>query len=158
MADYLTSFRAGLDAYNDAVRARKEIAEVFEEFARAVHDASSGHVVVEQQRAGRTTVQVMRDAQKTVDPYPLEPQPEEIFVLTATGHDEQQPAYLCHYSLGERGYPVKLVYGREIVRCHDREGLEKGLQDLLEYPETGGKLRRLMDNDRPSENDVAPTP
>jgi hypothetical protein len=161
MADYRNSFRAGLDAYNDAERARQEVSEVFEEFARDVRDGSGGHIGIQRGRArlvlGRhVLITPMVAMQRGFDPSAR--QDEESLVLAATGHNGQDVEILCEYSLGERGYPVKLIYGRRNVTCHDRESLEKGLQDLLEHPETGGKLRRLMPDDRTSENDASPSP
>jgi hypothetical protein len=161
MADYLKSFQAGLEAHNDAERARKEIADVFREFAKAVHDASDGHVAVELPKAReimatRAIESAMHRVQDALVPDPLGSKPEESFVLVAKGRTGQEQALLSEYTLGERGYPVTLRYGRTNVRCYDREGLEQELQKLLEHPDTGGKLRRLMTEDGASQSGTAP--
>lgn len=153
MADYRSAFHAGLEAYSDVERARREIDEVFQELARGVQDVSDGHVAIHR-REKNSVIGVMRALQKTIAPWIT--QFEESLVLVATGRNEQDFEVLCAYWLGERGYPVNIIYGRRNVACHDRESLEKGLQDLLEHPDTGGKLGRLMSGDRTSASGAAP--
>lgn len=162
MADYLKAFQTGLEAFNDAERARREIADVFEDFANAIREASNGRVAVEQRKARefiatRAIEATMQRAQGALLPDALGSEPEESFVLVATGRRGPEPARLTEYSLGERGYPVKLRYGRINARCYDRESLEQELQKLLEHPDTGGKLRRLMTDDV-SQPDTTPPP
>lgn len=153
MADYRSAIQAGLDAYNDAERARREITEVFEEFAKGVQDASKGHIGI--QRSKRTTPFATAQAIKRTFG-PSVSLVEEPLVLVAAGRDKQDSEILCEYSLGERGYPVKLIYGRRNVSCHDRESLEQELQELLAHPETGGKLGRLMSGDHTTESGATP--
>jgi hypothetical protein len=144
MADFRKAFRSGLDAYNDAERARKEIFGLFDEFAAQIHEESHGRVRIERTPRSQAVPIYGSSRSPTLSARPGEGMRTRGYdAIVATGPSGQLEE-LCEYALGERGYPVNLRYAREDVRCHDREALEIGLQKLLAHPETGGKLQRLM--------------
>jgi hypothetical protein len=58
--------------------------------------------------------------------------------------DSGKESVLCWFEQGPRGYPVVIRYEHHIATCEDREGIELALEDMLEHPATGGKLRQLM--------------
>lgn len=149
MPDYRKSLEAGFKAHAVAEQATKEIFEVFDDFARQVHEASNQLVRVErEERTERTPSysieQLIQKPLMAFDPSAHHERHYEAIVAMAQNDSEE----LCEYALGELGYPVRLLYARKSVRCHDRAALESGLQDLLEHPETAGRLRRLMGNER----------
>ena len=135
MADFREAFLQGLAAYEEAEQARKEIFGLLDEFAEQVHQASNGRVRIE-----RTSVKAREKLPLASDYHNREY--EAIVALGSSGDEREE---LCEYSLAERGYPVTLRYAKEDVRCHDGQALERGLQKLLAHPQTGGKLRRLLE-------------
>jgi NurA-like 5'-3' nuclease len=148
MADFQKAFRQGLEAYEDAERARKEIFGLFDEFAEQVEQASTGRVRIKRDKGTEDTVDAPSSYGMVEFGKPMVPvarvRTREYEAIVALGSPGEAREELCEYELGERGYPVTLRYAREDVRCHDGEALERGLQKLLAHPETGGKLQRLM--------------
>jgi hypothetical protein len=140
MVDFQKAFLKGIEAHDEATRARKEISSVFDEFARQIHLASGGRI------------QIRRDASQRAEKARRAP-PE-----TATGTPEIAVSFgtifagaplteryeLCSYQLSRLGYPVLITFGGTDYRSEDKAALEECLSDLLQDPLSGGKLRRLM--------------
>jgi hypothetical protein len=143
MVDFQKAFLKGIEAHDEASRARREISSVLDEFARQIHAASGAKV------------QIRRDASQRADKArrALPPPPEP-----ATGTASEAVSYgtlyagapygeryeLCTYQLSRLGYPISISFSGNDYRCQDRTSLEDCLSDLLQDPLTGGKLRRLM--------------
>jgi hypothetical protein len=139
MVDFQKAFLKGIEAHDEASRARKEISSVFDELARQIHLASGGRV------------QIRRDASQRADKtrrVPLEgasgPEAAVSFGTIFAGAPYAERYELCSYQLSRLGYPVIITYGGNDYRSQDKAALEECLSDLLQDPLTGGKLRRLM--------------
>jgi hypothetical protein len=143
MVDFQKSFIKGIEAHDEATRARREISSVFDEFARQIHGASGGRI------------QIRRDASQRADkarrppptPSPEGGSPPETAVSFGTifaGAPYTERYEICSYQLSRLGYPVTITFGGNDYRNQDKAALEECLSDLLQDPLTGGKLRRLM--------------
>lgn len=149
MVDFQKAFLKGIEAHDEATRARKEISSVFDEFARQVNAASGGKV------------QIRRDASQRADkarrvPTPPPPIPPGTEAPPATGTEAVtfgtlyagapygERYELGSYQLSRLGYPLVVTFSGNDYRCEDKNSLEECLSELLQDPITGGKLRRLM--------------
>jgi hypothetical protein len=155
MANFQNAFNLGLRASEEAALAQKEIKDVLVEFARQVQEASQGAIKITQGRARR----MVRWQQFVYDTNLDEP-PDEIYdldlgtvpdsklvpVLCAelVGDRVTQVHVLCDYEIAPAGYPVVLRYANVVDHCHDKVSLERGLESLLAAPQTGDKLRQLL--------------
>jgi hypothetical protein len=141
MVDFQKAFIKGIEAHDEATRARREISSVFDEFARQIHIASGGRI------------QIRRDASQRADKARRAPPAEGTNVGPDTavsfgtlfaGAPYTERYELCSYQLSRLGYPVIITFGGNDYRSEDKGTLEECLSDLLQDPLTGGKLRRLM--------------
>lgn len=143
MVDFQKAFMKGIEAHDEATRARREISSVFDEFARQIHVASGGRI------------QIRRDASQRAEKARRTPPegagggggPPETAVSFGTifaGAPYAERYELCSYQLSRLGYPLTITFGGNDYRCQDKASLEECLSDLLQDPLTGGKLRRLM--------------
>lgn len=143
MANFQNAFKLGLQASEEAAFARQEINAVLDEFAKQVREASQGSIKIE-----RTTAPREIRALKTVYHLGLGTIPDykTVPVLVASAADGQAtPVHvLCDYELAPAGYPVVLRYADVVDHCRDRQSLELGLETLLAAPQTGDKLRQLL--------------
>ena len=130
MASFQDAFHKGLEAYESADRARREILSVFEECAKQVSTASGGAIVLSREPKSRGT-----EGQESY----------QALMARPMGAPETMGLELGEYKLSPHGYPVSLVYAGVDEYCHDKPSLEQALVELLGHPVTGGKLRRLMD-------------
>jgi hypothetical protein len=142
MVDFQKAFMKGIEAHDEATRARREISSVFDEFARQIHVASGGRI------------QIRRDASQRAEKARRAPPegaggggPPETAVSFGTifaGAPYAERYELCSYQLSRLGYPLTITFGGNDYRCEDKASLEECLSELLQDPLTGGKLRRLM--------------
>lgn len=155
MADFQSAFKLGLQASEQAGLARNQIETVFDEFARQVSEASRGAIAVERQ-----TVRQAIKAKKSI--YDLAagilPDYKLVNVLKALAVGSKASQELCEYELSPAGYPVELRYADVTEDCHSKKSLEDGLVSLLAAPQTGDKLRALLQARPPAPGDPEPTP
>ena len=154
MADFQSAFKQGLRASEEAGLARKEIEGVFDEFARQVSAASGQRIRVERQQvrresgAKRTFYDIASGVRRDY---------ETASVLVASAAGSKSSHELCEYELSPAGYPVVLRYADVIDECLRKQSLEEGLENLLAAPQTGDKLRQLLQfAPPPADPDPAP--
>jgi hypothetical protein len=140
MVDFQKAFLKGIEAHDEASRARKEISSVFDELARQIHLASGGRVQIRRDASQRA------DKTRRAPPEGASGSPETAvsFGTIFAGAPYAERYELCSYQLSRLGYPVIITYGGNDYRSQDKAALEECLADLLQDPLTGGKLRRLM--------------
>ncbi|WP_257461870.1 hypothetical protein [Archangium lipolyticum] len=144
MTSFQDAFHKGLEAYESADRARKEIFAVFDDCAKQVSAASGGAISLSyreksrERRGNKTIADVVTGVLPTYESY------EALEARIADG-TQSGAVELCEYKLSPRGYPVSIAYADVHEYCHDKPSLEQALVDLLGHPVTGGVLRQLMD-------------
>jgi hypothetical protein len=156
MVDFQKAFLKGIEAHDEATRARKEISSVFDEFARQVNAASGGKVQIRRdasQRADKarrapTPTPSASSGGIDVPALPTPPGHEAVtFGTLYAGAPYGERYELGSYQLSRLGYPVVMTFSGNDYRCEDKPSLEECLAELLQDPITGGKLRRLMGSD-----------
>lgn len=75
---------------------------------------------------------------------PREVKYKSLMALNKTGKNQYYKE-LCEWDYGSRGYPVTLDYSNKSIACADKESLINALQDLLMRPESGKKIKFLME-------------
>ncbi|HEX8434503.1 hypothetical protein [Archangium sp.] len=142
MASFQDAFHKGLEAYDSADRARKEIAAVFDDCAKQVSAASGGAIVLSRESTSRVREEaahaVVLGGFAVRESY-------QALMARLVSEPNSSGEELCEYKLAYHGYPVAIVYADVDEYCHDKQSLERALVELLGHPTTGGKLRRLMD-------------
>lgn len=140
MVDFQKAFLKGIEAHDEATRARREISSVFDEFARQIHLASGGRIQIRRdasqraEKARRAPTEAVAGAPETA----------VSFGTIFAGAPYTERYELCSYQLSRLGYPVIITFGGTDYRSDDKATLEECLSDLLQDPLSGGKLRRLM--------------
>lgn len=142
MANFQNAFKQGLRASADADVARKEIYAVLNEFARQVAEASQDAIKIK-----RATVRRPIKAKRTI--YDLATgglrDYKTVRVINAHAAGSSRSQELCEYELSPSGYPIELRYDHVVEECRSKKSLEDGLESLLAAPQTGDKLRRLLE-------------
>jgi hypothetical protein len=153
MSRFKDSFEIGIKAHENAERATLEVRDVLNAFASEVSEASGDAISI-----NRTDKDLVGAFSRKLISYltPLDklPSAEPFNMITAEAvlpkglHVSDSSFKLADYSLSPEGYPVAISYSDVAVRCHDRPSLEAALEEMLQHPDTGGKLRRLIEISR----------
>ena len=146
MADFKSSFEKGIAAHAAGEQAKAEIWSVLDDVSHQIREATSDRITV-------TREVLTRRADNSAILGPFQPL-VNYSALVARLADKQKSSEtkeeLCEFQISPYGYPVTLIYGSQEIKCYDRQGLEIGLMRLLEHPDTGGQLRRLLNLQVPS--------
>jgi len=140
MVDFQKAFLKGIEAHDEATRARREISSVFDEFARQIHLASGGRIQIRRDASQRAD----KARRAPTETAPGAPETAVSFGTIFAGAPYTERYELCSYQLSRLGYPVIITFGGTDYRSDDKATLEECLSDLLQDPLSGGKLRRLM--------------
>jgi hypothetical protein len=146
MADFRKSLEAGLAANADATAKRAEINSVVREVSNALADATDGVVGLELRAATREKVRHLTNmiARMTGED-------KEISYIQYTAlcaHrlvDPKTAVEIAEFELEPTAYPVLITSSGVNAYAHDRESLERIVAGILEHPDTGGKIQRLID-------------
>lgn len=151
MGRFKDAFGKGIEAHESAERATLEIVQVLAAFGSDVKEVSGGAIEVY-----RSKKDVVGGLLRTIELGPknkLPPiEPYDMLIAVAVLPEglvvDDSRFKLAEYTLSAAGYPVSVSYSDVTVQCHDRASLEAALAQMLEHPDTGGKLLRLMRTSR----------
>lgn len=143
----------GLEAFERAESSHREIRELFESLDETIQGATGGKVsLVVQEAAELTRPLETGGLVGTLEYFGRGLRGEnnltvwKAWMLRAAGADGQpRLEELFRAQISQHGYPVLLKFFDERHVCHDSEGLEDSLEELLRRPEVGGKVRKLTE-------------
>lgn len=146
MADFKKALETGLAANKDANAKRREIGGVVEELSTTLRAATSDVVQVVLRQAVREKVRVLRGIVANLTGENREVTEVRYTALVAERIVEpKQSAELAEVELEPTGYPVYVRSSGVNGHAYDRESLERVLSEVLEHPDTGGRIQRLLD-------------
>jgi hypothetical protein len=143
MADFKNSFQKGLAAYDAGEQAKAEIRSVLDEAGSQLSDAMDGRIVVLREVLERSPIESLLSSAARYTA--LVARPKDV------PKSDDNMSMLFEFQISSYGYPVKLIFRHQEITCHDREALELGLMKILEHPDTGGRIRRLLASQSASE-------
>ena len=114
MSQFDDALKDGLEAHEDATRARKEIHQTFSELSAAVRRQTNDRVFVIAGRVDRNhaladlAAMFQRGAAFVADQLPDPEEPDALFAVRRGG-DRGARAQTCRLSLGLHGYPVEIT-------------------------------------------------
>lgn len=144
--DFKNSLTAGLQAAQKARDNKKEIFGVIKDLSESVSDYSQGRVSLEITKerklaTNQTVLTAAASAFTGVNPYI---DYEALSLVTWKDQTKVKEA-IAEWRLNESdGYPCVISYGKEDVRCRNKEMLVKALNELMSNASTGEVLLKLM--------------
>lgn len=160
MTDFGQAFAEGLEAANQAKRARQEVGAVFSELNSQLSAVSDGKLLIQVKSLAKSKPETPFQKLNRIssiwntlnDPEP----PKEYYeAIVATNQAISKSAQheLAKWTQARCGYPCTIAYGPVSVSCEDREALEVALMDLLRDPLIAERLSALLEtqesNDEP---------
>lgn len=150
MADFISAFKEGLEAAEQAKIARQEIREVFAELENQMMQGSEGKLKI--YLAQRSREKIIKQAIPTAlsgifqnfDRFANPNNLEHYSAIVAENPTQPQSVKeLAEWSQERAGYPCRIKYSNLNQSCSDRESLEMSLVELLRDPIVGEKLASL---------------
>ncbi len=145
MSDFEDALKQGFEAHRDATRNKKEIFSVFEAMSLAVSKQTDQKVFIEAARVEKTSVlnplaSVLERTVEFVTNQLPEPVPPDALFAVRRGAEGGRRAQLCRLKLGPFGYPIEVTMPGRFMEAADRESLQRLLVELLQHPDTAGKI------------------
>jgi hypothetical protein len=145
MVDFKKALQAGLKAHENAEAARVEIGAVVKDLSSQVQDATGGDVGVELAQSTRQKVRYLTNALAVLSGNDKEVTNVAYTALFARRlHAPEARLELAEIEIDPAGYPVWVAAPNVGDHSYDRASLERTLAQLLEHPDTGGKIQRLL--------------
>jgi hypothetical protein len=145
MADFKKALQNGLTADANAEAARAEIRSVIADLSSQISDATQGAVGVELAQSTRQKVRYFSNVLATISGNDREVTTVEYTALFAKRLLEPGArSELAEIEIDPAGYPVVVAAPNVRDNAYDRTSLERIISTLLEHPDTGSKIRRLL--------------
>jgi hypothetical protein len=131
MSKFAEFAKLGMDAWNTAVEARREIASVFDELNKDLGTLGDIRLEVKEfhEMPGMGIVQAF-----------FNPKQYSALAIVCTTNDSFQPRQLARWKQPHAGYPCWVITGEEEVSCEDKTSLENELGKLLSSAKGGEAL------------------
>jgi hypothetical protein len=147
MTDFAAAFRQGQQAAQQAVTDKAEIDEVFGLLSRQLSDATDGKIVIfvdeiNSLASGLVNMAIAANALASGREGRL--MKERWICARNLNAQDTSEERLAKWERPYEGYPCTLTFGNRDIRCHDREGLERGLAEMLQDAWVGEKLLKLI--------------
>lgn len=137
MADFKSFLAIGLQAAQDAERRREEIRQVIADLDVQVKEATSGLISIAVEPWDPTGLNVMM---KVLEPKKFHSDTS----IVATAVKKKTKEELAKWEQSKNGYPCQISFGTDVFSCEDKGGLENCLGLLLQDPNIGEKIHKLM--------------
>ncbi|MGS7250327.1 hypothetical protein ACQ7NP_04250 [Pseudomonas anuradhapurensis] len=139
MADFIGSFKKGIEAANLALANKAEIDSVIKLLSDQLFEATDGKLRV-------------KIEQKTEPFETFSVSPKDFFnrktylAISAFNPSAENPVSeeLARWKIAESGYPCKVVLSDQEIYCQDKKALENALAHLLTTPAAGKALQQVM--------------
>lgn len=154
MSDFEDALDHGFEAHRDAVRAKNEIFETFNELSEAVSNRTAQRVRVQASRVEKRTVKTLAalagslvsheqtDREVVTNQLPDDTAPDGLFAIPV-GAEHGKRAQLCGIKLDPRGYPVEVTFEGNFQVATDYAALKAILVRLLKHPDVAGKIQQV---------------
>lgn len=142
MYNFKEALKTGLASAVEEANNLEEIELVFETLKENVENVTGGCVSIK--LANQTTQEVNLNSPLSALHGPRTKKYTGLMAFNISGTYSYNHE-LCEWDYGCRGYPVTLDYSNKSIACADKESLINALQDLLMRPESGKKIKSLMD-------------
>lgn len=144
MTDFAAAFKQGQVAAQLAIKAKTEIDEAFSAFSRGLSDATNGKLTAF--RAEYSSLPGLINSAIASMAETSRPQPKESWICVRNLLAENtKDKKLARWERPHEGFPCTIIYDKQQVRCHDRDGLESALADFLSNAWVGEQLRELLE-------------
>lgn len=140
MVNFLDSFKQGLLAAEKSIANKQEIDGVINSLSKQLGEATGGNLkifICEKPKPISGFFDV-RSAEQTL-------LSRQLVIAAVNPQADYGPKPLAEWGVDESGYPCRITMEDTEVYCEDKESLEKALAYLLSTPETGKKLKALID-------------
>jgi hypothetical protein len=145
MVDFKKALHDGLTANANAEAARSEIHSVVADLSSQLGDATNGAVGVELAPNTRQKVRYITNALAALSGNDKEVTTIEYTALVAKRLlDPNARLELAEVEIAPTGYPVFVSSPNVREHAYDRSSLERAIAALLEHPDTGAKIQRLL--------------
>jgi hypothetical protein len=149
MMDFGAAFNQGQRAADQAITNKAEIDEVLDRVSRDISNATDGRLkvfIAEITSPGAAFAALALSAQGVFSGSPTRRSFKEHWICASNPKAENQNErkLLAKWAVPYEGYPCTVTFNNHEVRCHDREGLEQALAEMLADAWVGERLRELL--------------
>lgn len=139
MVNFIDSFNKGISAAEKAIANKDEIDSVIDQLSKQLQQATGGKVkisIAEKQMpfnafTGGISELINRKTYWAI--------------VASNPLATYQPKELAQWKFTESGYPCSIVLQDVEIYCEDKAGLENALEKMLATPETGKKLKIVLE-------------
>jgi hypothetical protein len=157
MTDFAAAFRQGQQAAQQAVVDKAEINEVLDALSRQLSEATDGRIVISiaefPSLAGGIANFAIAAQQAIAGGSERRLLKERWICARNVKAQDTSEKKLAKWERPFEGYPCTITFDNRDVRCHDRDGLERGLAEMLQDAWVGEKLRELVNRPLTQEAD-----
>ena len=145
MADFADAFKRGLDNADKALKSKESIDALVKQLSVDVAMASDGKIesiVIEPRQKFVPDPLSWMARISSIEPTGKNVPYNVLVARKKAGQGASQ--ILCEIKIASTGFPVVLTYSERSVVCSDEKGFASGIKEMLEHPDTGKILQKLL--------------
>lgn len=137
MSEFLEAFDTGIEAAHHAEKNKAEIAAMFKTLDADVSTKTDGKInIIRGERNQEKRPNTTR--------FILAPEYMLVYAIIAKNSETTKERIIAEYKEDDKGYPIKIIWGNQEVRCWDKASLTKTLKQVLAAPTTGKAFLSLL--------------